>query len=961
MNNPRFICFYSYKGGTGRSLALANCAYLLAREGAKVLIMDMDMEAPGQHMTELFHDDPLAGQQGLLDLLLTHKAHVDRVNAEKSLDLFEFDLKDYLRRSSVFDRDISEAAAKDEGSVSLSASGAGSIELLPVVGVVDREFQRKLEGLDWNLFYKKYGGADFFEQLQEKIRAENFNYVLIDSRAGMSDVFFIATLSLADTVVLVSSFNRQNIEGSMLAASTLLSADNIKNYGQKRLLVLFSPCPVHGSAATVDQRINEIKQVWRELHTIDGILPYEPEMALHETLLTRRDSKRVSGIQTEYSRTLQNFLVRLQKDNQNEASSVTAVSELGEIASINPFPAIRVEYWKEKDVISYFVDPGGNIHYAMRQFMPTLLFGSRGTGKTIMARWLSYETLAYRLEQEGKQPVPNNVQEPIGLWFRLDVDLLNVFNAQEETLRPTHNRLFGQFFDLLILRKALEALERLGGIDAWCHSSSLFHTLGREMGLAQVVNTWEDFGACIEQSLADIRAYINNPNRVVVPYLVQDNVFMKLLVEQLLHDGRFRPEHYFIVLVDEYENFHRYQQRIVNTRLKQVKESDRVTYKLLARNDGLRTHDTLAKDQPIEVTHDYRSYNLDEGVRFEDFKTHLSRIIDKRLQTSRYFRDRSYCEAETLLAEQSLEEEAVILVGKRGDKLLRDWLEKCHAGQDLPALLAWMDREDSLLRRAVAVVLLNQGKPLLRIVTEFSQDSSTAKDWYHNYHRGALHWLCSLYKKDKTYAGFNEVVGVAGNNTRVAMDLCYAIVEQWLARDNDRTLPIAVNVQDAAIHTQSEVYFRKLRDRREDSDDFYRFVQRLGRLFQIIHKGPRQGEPEINHFSIDGEVDADTECMLRRCRNDAILRWLPGNKQKSKADEHKDAWQLHPRYAPFFDISWRRKKMLKLRAEELRVLFFGTETDWKKVVKRVEQQYCALDTNVLHPADVSASSAAAQA
>lgn len=138
--------------------------------------------------------------------------------------------------------------------------------------------------------------------------------------------------------------------------------------------------------------------------------------------------------------------------------------------------------------------------------------------------------------------------------------------------------------------------------------------------------------------------------------------------------------------------------------------------------------------------------------------------------------------------------------------------------------------------------------------------------------------------------------------------MCYTVVEAWLARDQERMLPISVDIQSEAIHAQSEVYFRKLRDRREECEDFYRFVERLGRLYQIIHKGPRQGEPEINHFVIEGELDADTERMLKRCRNDAVLRWLPGNKQKGKADERRDAWQLHPRYTPFFDISWRRKK-----------------------------------------------------
>src|ERR1700691_1164540 len=39
--------FYSFKGGVGRTMALANVAALLAKWGYSVLIVDWDLEAPG--------------------------------------------------------------------------------------------------------------------------------------------------------------------------------------------------------------------------------------------------------------------------------------------------------------------------------------------------------------------------------------------------------------------------------------------------------------------------------------------------------------------------------------------------------------------------------------------------------------------------------------------------------------------------------------------------------------------------------------------------------------------------------------------------------------------------------------------------------------------------------------------------------------------------------------------------
>src|SRR5262249_55632987 len=55
------ITFYSYKGGVGRSMALANLAWILASNGNRVLVIDWDLEAPGLH--RYFH--PFLEAKGL--------------------------------------------------------------------------------------------------------------------------------------------------------------------------------------------------------------------------------------------------------------------------------------------------------------------------------------------------------------------------------------------------------------------------------------------------------------------------------------------------------------------------------------------------------------------------------------------------------------------------------------------------------------------------------------------------------------------------------------------------------------------------------------------------------------------------------------------------------------------------------------------------------------------------------
>lgn len=93
------ITFYSYKGGTGRTMALANVACLLAeRVGTQqsVLVVDWDLEAPGLHRflpprlvpQNASTDLGLDATPGLIDIFttLSEKLPPDRPESEDAAE-----------------------------------------------------------------------------------------------------------------------------------------------------------------------------------------------------------------------------------------------------------------------------------------------------------------------------------------------------------------------------------------------------------------------------------------------------------------------------------------------------------------------------------------------------------------------------------------------------------------------------------------------------------------------------------------------------------------------------------------------------------------------------------------------------------------------------------------------------------------------------------------------------------
>src|SRR5215212_5447799 len=80
----RVVTFYSYKGGVGRSMAMANIGVLLAQWGYKTLVIDWDLEAPGleNYYKDFLDLQKVMDKEGLIDILKL-KVDYHGISAEK--------------------------------------------------------------------------------------------------------------------------------------------------------------------------------------------------------------------------------------------------------------------------------------------------------------------------------------------------------------------------------------------------------------------------------------------------------------------------------------------------------------------------------------------------------------------------------------------------------------------------------------------------------------------------------------------------------------------------------------------------------------------------------------------------------------------------------------------------------------------------------------------------------------
>jgi len=154
---PPVVAFYSFKGGVGRTTALASFAVQRARRGDRVVVVDLDVEAPGVGSLLTANDRTSGAQWGILDYLL-----------EQPIWGPQPELRDYFH-----------VCARSE------VTGPGEIDVFPA-GLIGEDFLAKLTRVDFEpaTGSRSHPLANFLRQTRSELTPD---WILLDCRAGVSE------------------------------------------------------------------------------------------------------------------------------------------------------------------------------------------------------------------------------------------------------------------------------------------------------------------------------------------------------------------------------------------------------------------------------------------------------------------------------------------------------------------------------------------------------------------------------------------------------------------------------------------------------------------------------------------------------------------------------------------------------------------------------------------------------
>lgn len=327
------ISFFSFKGGVGRTALLTNLGVHWANEGKTVVLVDMDLAAPGLTLLPMAGDwlAEEARGMGVSDLLTAFNKGVEKDNLallppsillrdmnDPTVERFDEEAKHWNGKGRLLLIDAGSPRVVRPGRENTPDGMPGDIP--PLEEPTDRDEGKErfalrrlaeamrddLEKWTWQADVEVDAEVKDGEEPRKEIRKETrkIDYVLIDCRTGYSELIDLSLGFLADHMVLVSGLNAQNLSGLQYTLRALQGQERVSlDEFPAKVTVALSPVPSQDDedgAAALEKAHSVIQNAMRR--TDAGVreatppvyhLHYAPALAsIDDPLIQRRPKSR---------------------------------------------------------------------------------------------------------------------------------------------------------------------------------------------------------------------------------------------------------------------------------------------------------------------------------------------------------------------------------------------------------------------------------------------------------------------------------------------------------------------------------------------------------------------------------------------------------------------------------------------------------------------------------------------
>jgi hypothetical protein len=621
------------------------------------------------------------------------------------------------------------------------------------------------------------------------------------------------------------------------------------------------------------------------------------------------------------------------------------------------------------DVWKYFVIPPFYSRldlYTARK--PRVIIGGRGCGKTMLLRYLSHNSIF----SPNRQEVPSDVLSHIGVYWKADTQFCSAMAKRGVSEDIWH----AAFNHIVALMLGLELMDSLNSM-----SNSKFEMFSSEDILKLDFKELRAFNSDLPSSFAalykhlrellwELEAWVTDVRKAREPLFLAGAKFIRAMIDIIRAQSPSLQDAVFFVYIDEYENLLDYQKRIINTWLKHSEVP--LIFNLAMKRNSFAEKRTLGEESLSDI-HDYRQHDLEEYLR-EFFPIFAAEILFLQLSIIKYdvpidieglrnpaslpkrlesdYGARVLEHAQKLFPDVSQADMANMVFS---DGALRAKLEEkvVHALRVRKSTMPTEKFiEPDFPEASIVMPALLYRKRLTpeHVAEEMDLLSKNAENrftgatgWIHNNFIGSLLQLYAPYARPcPFYAGFRTFTRLSRGNIRHFLELCH---KSLLASSNavsELTFPVDPIRQAEAARRASAAFLGEIRSFGPKGNQLHTFVLRLGSFFSLAHRRPTQSESEQSHFSIRNGVrklSREDEAFLSEAIKWSVLLEHIETKKKEDYLPETIEYILNPIYAPYFHISYRKKRKLELSIDEVITLIRGNLDEFTSLLKTYSRKW----------------------
>lgn len=644
----------------------------------------------------------------------------------------------------------------------------------------------------------------------------------------------------------------------------------------------------------------------------------------------------------------------------------------------NPFDINKAVDYTDEDIYRFWVnisEPAGfNEMIKPNTLMPMIIVGSKGSGKTHIMKYYSYELQKIRLAVNKGKSLSDLFKDEtfIGIYVRCSGLNARVFDGKGVD-EYTWEMMFANYWELWVSERILAVLIDMQGYglmngcdenDLVCGILALFmkhdadcHTLKE---LRNYLITLQ------KELLYEVHNFLLlGKERPEVNIRLKCSAFTFGIPDLLKAKVPYFKKRHILYLIDEYENFSEQQQQVIMTLLREKPTS--CTIRIGTRPYGIRTRFTIGKIEENREGSEYEKLRLDEMLRESDnYKTYLKEICVKRLTEAglsliKPFKLEEYIdnrETAELLEKAKGKKSSQGVLNNLRRNLESYKFQKLSQNEIDEVMCCITCDEDLVVERASIKLLYMKMKGKSETLV---QDAKWIHGEQENYlskeaqKDNAITKHLSYYRKDIIddiarranlqipYYGMNTLMDLSCGTPRTLLRLLkQAFSKQYFNTGKvpfEKGKHLFTESQQSGIESAGEWFFEENRIP-NDNAGITEVVTRLGNYLQGLRFSDLPPQCSINIFSVQEETLS--EQALLSLRTLELYSYLVPHKDRRKknSDTKVSTYKLNSILAPKFELALEARANVELSKDEAEIIFNPRRKDeYESLVREKLKNY----------------------